>query len=1109
MANDMKSPSNINDLIISSYNSNSISTNINNNNSNKENIHLKKLENHDGHIPTKSDPTNVSSSSRSLKSSSEPPPPQQQQRGGHKMKINPKANRCKNDNNNDDVVPLGGVLASLSLSHHPSPLTSSSNSCKKKKKNRHRATTKKNDYVKDFSLYHSSSMVKGIIEEDGLLEDNESIKSDSESTCTESIQSHHHHPRMEEEPMHCTTTKLFPVTNDNNNNNGDTDDDNNDNTALTSATTSQCRKSNDIQSTIQQNRNLHQNQQQTKKPPTSYISYYNPSTATTTTPSSTKQTTSKITSLESCITSPLEFGQSPISSMMNLMMTKNNQNKKKRMNIYTSCSPQQQQIDSKQIMSSPSTKSSSLSSSSRMTKKSLAISSSSSSSYTMSSSYNDKTYDGSNSTTSISIYKAKTEIYADEDESYHDDDHEEEESSKCYNKDYDNNDTNDGVDDDDDDDDTETNVSCIVQEPYIPYGRKVTKLSSMEKKFIHDEIMNDSEIEDDYDEDDDYDVDRRRSNVNHDDNHDDDDGLTTMERSFNRSMQCSNDFIVPSSSSCCGSSGICCSGDSDTETEDDVSQIITATQSKTNETNKREMKKKSSNALNNNITVSTKSMSGEGSFLENTIEKDDVIILNDDDDGDESEVVVEAQVVCNDQHSKGSVFDTSRDYDEDVEDEESISYYSSDSDHVDVVVESDEMKTTINDPKKQNFVSNAFAASSGKSVDRLQRQSSNSSNNSNKVKRGKWSLGTRIGEGSFGVVYMGMNQLTGKLMAVKSLHVPISSPNDIIEDLQREVDLMRTFQHENIVRYIGAEMDTSKNVLYIFQEWVTGGSITSLLNKFGPFTTSVVRSYFYQILCGLQYLHSNRILHRDIKGGNILVNDEGIVKLADFGASKQIHMTKNGTVVDMEDMMEQMTMRGTPYFMAMEVFESTYGPKADVWSAGCVAHQMLTGLPPWKGMGIHSPTSLFLHLRKSTGLPPFMKKEEKNSSRKKDQFVIDEGKPVDPTLKELLLKCFERDPKNRPSVQSLMNDEFFIEQTTLDDSILDEDGSIIDSSSPMITISSAVKIKSSIQPISPDKLSEMNVCDIAENTIEEEERIPDVKEDCHYDDKDWPAWAKT
>lgn len=105
---------------------------------------------------------------------------------------------------------------------------------------------------------------------------------------------------------------------------------------------------------------------------------------------------------------------------------------------------------------------------------------------------------------------------------------------------------------------------------------------------------------------------------------------------------------------------------------------------------------------------------------------------------------------------------------------------------------------------------------------KLTRYVANKSNKSdiqlNSVKRGKWSLGERLGEGSFGVVYVGMNNISGKLMAVKSLHIPMSSPNEMMGDLQREIELMQSFNHPNIVRYIGCEMDTSKNEMFIFQE---------------------------------------------------------------------------------------------------------------------------------------------------------------------------------------------------------------------------------------------------------------------------------------------------
>ena len=102
-------------------------------------------------------------------------------------------------------------------------------------------------------------------------------------------------------------------------------------------------------------------------------------------------------------------------------------------------------------------------------------------------------------------------------------------------------------------------------------------------------------------------------------------------------------------------------------------------------------------------------------------------------------------------------------------------------------------------------------------------------------------------------------------------------------------------------------MDLENDLVYIFQEWVSGGSVHSMLVHFGPFQIDVVRTYTTQILQGLEYLHENGIVHRDIKGGNILVENSGSVKLADFGAS---------TIISMGETQETAIIKGTPYFMA-------------------------------------------------------------------------------------------------------------------------------------------------------------------------------------------------
>ena len=152
----------------------------------------------------------------------------------------------------------------------------------------------------------------------------------------------------------------------------------------------------------------------------------------------------------------------------------------------------------------------------------------------------------------------------------------------------------------------------------------------------------------------------------------------------------------------------------------------------------------------------------------------------------------------------------------------------------------------------------------------------------------KWTLGPKIGVGTFGVVHMGMNTRTGKLMAVKKLSIPFKSMistsqnKNMLEDLQDEIELMKSLDHINIVRYIGSEVNVQKNRIFIFQEWIPGGSVAALLHKFGPFSIRVIKTYLTQILNGLEYLHSCRILHRDIKGGNILINDDGVVKVRKF-----------------------------------------------------------------------------------------------------------------------------------------------------------------------------------------------------------------------------------
>ena len=148
------------------------------------------------------------------------------------------------------------------------------------------------------------------------------------------------------------------------------------------------------------------------------------------------------------------------------------------------------------------------------------------------------------------------------------------------------------------------------------------------------------------------------------------------------------------------------------------------------------------------------------------------------------------------------------------------------------------------------------------------------------------------------------------MFAVKVLN--IAGKQSEVDKLAEEIELMRDLKHNHVVAYIGTSVDEEKGMVYIFQEWVPGGSIAHLLKKFGPFTESVIKSYTRQILLGLSYLHENGIVHRDIKGGNVLVDDKGYLKLADFGASKKNKTDFNVTQATTD-------IQGTPYFMVSQI----------------------------------------------------------------------------------------------------------------------------------------------------------------------------------------------
>lgn len=271
-----------------------------------------------------------------------------------------------------------------------------------------------------------------------------------------------------------------------------------------------------------------------------------------------------------------------------------------------------------------------------------------------------------------------------------------------------------------------------------------------------------------------------------------------------------------------------------------------------------------------------------------------------------------------------------------------------------------------------------------------------------------WTAVRLLGRGSFGAAYEAV-LADGRTVCVKIIELGAITDPEGITKLHNEIELMKRLNHPNIVRYYGSVEDKEKKTLNIFMEYVDGGSLTSYakkMNSCGALTPETIRSWSTQMLRGVKYLHDSNVVHRDIKGENILVSmRQGHLKLADFGCSKSI-----------DDICSKThgckTMVGTPYWMAPEVITCTgesdgYGPKSDIWSVGCTIVEMITGKPAWPEC--NSMWAAIYKIANSTGLPPFFQETHSNTS---------------PAFLKFLERTFERSPPKRASAKELLEDPY-------------------------------------------------------------------------------------
>ena len=233
-------------------------------------------------------------------------------------------------------------------------------------------------------------------------------------------------------------------------------------------------------------------------------------------------------------------------------------------------------------------------------------------------------------------------------------------------------------------------------------------------------------------------------------------------------------------------------------------------------------------------------------------------------------------------------------------------------------------------------------------------------------------------------------------MAVKNVEFSQKDKNltQKLEQLRKEIKIMEPLDHTHIVKYFFTERVA--NSVNIFMEYVPGGSLLNLMKTFGGLSEETVVQYTFQILLGIAHLHQQGVVHRDIKCANVLLTVDGLVKLADFGASAMMDVDR---VVDVQ---------GTPCWMAPEVLRAqAHGWEADIWSLGCSVMEMLTGTQPWSHLNLTSQMHVL-------------------------EWICSDKKVVLPSVftfasQMFLNDCLQRDPTKRPAATLLIEHHYFLE----------------------------------------------------------------------------------